>query len=51
MTLLLSNEDVEKLLHDLKKLADEKEIPDEPYELRVGREVKRIVDEVLAGKL
>jgi hypothetical protein len=47
----LSDEDLEKFLEDLKALADEKEIPDEPYELNVGKEVKRIVDEAVPGKL
>ncbi len=46
-----SDEDVRKLLNDLQKLADEQGVPDEPYELKVGKEVKRIVDEVLAEKL
>lgn len=47
----VSKEDLKKCLEDLKKLADDKEIPDEPYELNVGAEVKRIVDEALPGKL
>lgn len=47
----LSDEDLEKFLEDLKTLADEKGIPDEPYELNVGKEVKRIVDEAVPGKL
>ena len=47
----VSKEDLKKCLDDLKKLADDKEIADEPYELNVGAEVKRIVDEALPGKL
>jgi hypothetical protein len=47
----LSDEDLEKFLEDLKALADEKGIPDEPYELNVGKEIKRIVDEAVPGKL
>ena len=47
----LSDDDLEKFLADLKAMADEKGIPDEPYELNVGKEVKRIVDEAVPGKL
>jgi hypothetical protein len=47
----VSDEDLKKFLADLKMLADEKEIPDEPFELDVGKEVKRIVDEAVPGKL
>jgi len=47
----LTDEDLKKFLEDLKTLADEKEIPDEPYELNVGKEIKRIVDEAVPGKL
>ena len=47
----LSDEDLKKFLADLKALADEKKIPDEPYELNVGKEIKRIVDEAVPGKL
>lgn len=47
----LTDEDLKKFLAELKTLADEKEIPDEPYELNVGKEVKRIVDEAVPGKL
>jgi hypothetical protein len=47
----LSDEDLKKFLADLKKLADDKGIPDEPYELDVGKEIKRIVDESAPGKL
>jgi len=47
----LSDEDLKKFLGDLKKLADDKGIPDEPYELNVGKEIKRIVDEAVPGKL
>ena len=47
----LSDEDLKMFLEDLKALADEKGIPDEPYELNVGAEVKRIVDEAVPGKL
>ena len=47
----VSKEDLKKCLDELEELADDKEIPDEPYELNVGAEVKRIVDEALPGKL
>ena len=47
----VSKEDLKKCLDELEELADAKEIPDEPYELNVGAEVKRIVDEALPGKL
>ena len=47
----LTDEDLKKFLEDLKTLADEKAIPDEPYELNVGKEIKRIVDEAVPGKL
>lgn len=47
----LTDEDLKKFLEDLKSLADEKGIPDEPYELNVGKEIKRIVDEAVPGKL
>jgi hypothetical protein len=47
----VSEEDLKKCLEELLKLADDKGIPDEPYELNVGAEVKRIVDEAVPGKL
>ena len=46
----LTDEEVRKLLADLKKLADDAGIPDEPYEIDIGDEVKKLVDELLAGK-
>jgi hypothetical protein len=46
----LTDEEVRKLLADLKKLADDANIPDEPFEIDIGDEVKKLVDEVLAGK-
>jgi len=46
----LTDEQVQKLLADLKKLADDANIPDEPFEIDIGDEVKKLVDEVLAGK-
>ncbi len=47
----LSDDDLKKFLAELKTLADEKGVPDEPYELNVGKEIKRIVDEAVPGKL
>jgi hypothetical protein len=47
----LTDEELKEFLAELKALADEKGIPDEPYELNVGKEIKRIVDEAVPGKL
>lgn len=47
----LTDEELKEFLAELKALADAKEIPDEPYELNVGKEIKRIVDEAVPGKL
>ena len=44
----LTDEEVRKMLADLKKLADDAEIPDEPFTIDIGDEVKKLVDEVLA---
>ena len=44
----LSDEEVRKLLADLKKLADDAEIPDEPFTVDIGDEVKKLVDELLS---
>jgi hypothetical protein len=46
----LTDEEVRQLLADLKKLADDASIPDEPFAIDIGDEVKKLVDEVLAGK-
>ncbi|MCI0359271.1 MAG: hypothetical protein L0211_12400 [Planctomycetaceae bacterium] len=46
----LTDEEVRKMLADLKKLADDAGIPDEPFEIDIGDEVKKLVDEMLAGK-
>jgi len=46
----LTDEEVRKLLADLKELADDANIPDEPFEIDIGDEVKKLVDDVLAGK-
>jgi hypothetical protein len=45
-----TDEEVRKMLADMKKLADDVGIPDEPFEIDIGDEVKKVVDEVLAGK-
>jgi hypothetical protein len=45
-----TDEEVRKMLADLKKLAEDASIPDEPFEIDIGDEVKKVVDEVLAGK-
>lgn len=44
----LSDEEVRTMLADLKKLADDAEIPDEPFTIDIGDEVTKLVDEVLA---
>jgi hypothetical protein len=41
----LTDEEVRKLLADLKKLADDAEIPDEPFEIDISDEVKKAVDQ------
>ncbi len=46
----LTDEEVRKMLADLKKLADDAEIPDEPFTVDIGDEVKKLVDEVLTGQ-
>jgi hypothetical protein len=46
----LTDEEVRTMLADLKKLADDAEIPDEPFTIDIGDEVKKLVDEVLAAR-
>ncbi|MBI2477704.1 MAG: hypothetical protein HYV60_03370 [Planctomycetia bacterium] len=44
----VTDEDLRLMLTELKRLADETEIPDEPYEVNVGAEFKAAVDRVLS---
>ena len=46
----ISDEDLRTFLANLKKLADDAEIPDEPFQIDVSEELKKDVDKVLAGK-
>jgi len=46
----LTDEEVRQMLADLKKLADDAEIPDEPFTVDIGDEVKKLVDQALAGR-
>lgn len=46
----LTDEEVRKLIADVKKLADDAGIPDEPFTIDIGDEVKKAVDQALAGK-
>jgi hypothetical protein len=46
----LTDEEVRQMLADLKKLADDAEIPNEPFTVDIGDEVKKLVDEVLTGQ-
>ena len=46
----LTDEEVRQLLTDLKQLADDAEIPDEPLQIDIGDEVKKAVDAALQGK-
>ena len=48
---LLTDEEVRTMLADLKKLADDAEIPDEPFTIDIGDEVKRIVDRGLGKQV
>jgi hypothetical protein len=43
----LTDEQVQTMLADLKKLADDAGIPDEPFEIDIGDEVKKTVDQAL----
>jgi hypothetical protein len=42
-----TDEEVRQTLANLKKLADDAEIPDEAYEINIGEEVKKAVDKAL----
>lgn len=46
----LTDEQVQKMMADLKKLADDAGIPDEPFQIDIGDEVKKTVDQALQGK-
>ncbi|HRX79084.1 MAG: hypothetical protein H6821_00355 [Planctomycetaceae bacterium] len=44
----VADEDLRLMLAELKRLSDEAEIPDEPYQVNVGAEFKAAVDRVLS---
>ncbi|MBC8353943.1 MAG: hypothetical protein H8E66_18255 [Planctomycetes bacterium] len=44
----VADEDLRQMLAECKRLADEAEIPDEPYQVNVGAEFKAAVDRVLS---
>jgi len=46
----LTDDKVRQMLTDLKKLADDAGISDEPYTIDIGDEVKKTVDQALQGK-
>jgi hypothetical protein len=46
----LTTDDVRESLVKLKVMVDNAGIPDEPFQLDIGDEVKKIVDDLLAGK-
>ena len=46
----MTDEEVRKMMADLKKLADDAGIPDEPFTIDIGDEVKKAVDEGLGQK-
>jgi len=46
----LTDEEVREMLGKLKKLADDANIPDEPFTIDIGDEVKKAVDQALAEK-
>ena len=43
----LSDEQLRQFVAEIKTIADEHEIPDEPFEISISDEVRKIVDEVL----
>lgn len=43
----VTDEELRTFIAELKKFADEAEIPDEPYQVRIGEEVKKAVDKAL----
>lgn len=46
----ISDDDVKTFISNLKKLADEAEIPDEDFQIDISDELKKDIDKVLAGK-
>jgi hypothetical protein len=46
----VTDEDVRKMIADVTKLADDAGIPDEPFTIDIGNEVKKVVDQALEGK-
>ncbi len=46
----ITDDDVRKMIAEVKKLADDKGIPDEPFAIDIGNEVTKVVDQALAGK-
>ncbi|MEQ8788869.1 MAG: hypothetical protein RIC55_21335 [Pirellulaceae bacterium] len=45
----VSDDELREALANLKKLADDAAIPDEPFEINIGAEVKKAVDKALAS--
>ena len=45
-----SDDDIRESLAKLKVMVDNARIPDEPFQLDISDEVKKIVDRLLAGK-
>jgi hypothetical protein len=46
---VVSDEDLRGLLAECKRLADEAEVPDEPYEVRISEEFRRAIDRALGA--
>jgi hypothetical protein len=46
----VSDEDVRTFVANLKKLADDAQIPDEPFQIDISDELKKDIDKALAGK-
>jgi hypothetical protein len=46
----ITDDDVRKMIADVKKLADDRGIPDEPFAIDIGDEVKKVVDKALPGQ-
>jgi hypothetical protein len=43
----LTDEELREILTQCKKLADDADLPEEPYDIDIGEEIKKAVDEVL----
>jgi hypothetical protein len=46
----LTDDEVRQMLSQLKQLADDAQIPEEPYTVDIGDAMKQVVDKALAGK-